>query len=64
MVNYAYDDFTAYYGGTSPKQLREYAEGETDIDRKQMFLRLAKELESGVIYIPREGGQLSYQKTL
>ena len=62
MANYTYEDFTAYYGGTHPVTLRQYAEGETDIDRREMFLRLAREMEGGAVYVPREGGQLSYQR--
>lgn len=62
MADFTYDDFTAYYGGTSSDVLRKYAEGETNTDRKEMFLRLAKELENGAIYVPRRGGQLSYQR--
>ena len=55
MATYTYEDFVGYYGGESVMRLRGYAAvaaSELDIERKDMFLRLVKEKEAGVVFVP------------
>lgn len=59
MTTYA--SFSSYYGGTSAETLRKYAARESDPERRGMFLKLAEEMDRGVIFhSSTEGGKLHY----
>ena len=60
-----YQAFTNYYGGIKTREAAlEYAERETQSEWKAMFVRLAEELEQGVMYVSftNENGKLAYRK--
>jgi len=62
----SYNSFVSYYGGTSPETLRQYAvqsETQGEIGRAAMFVKLAKEQEQGVKFIPdNQNSKLSYRR--
>ena len=67
-----YESIVSYYGGTDAKTLREYATqclahdgvNGNDPDRAMKLIRLAEEMERGVVFLSStEGGKLHYRRS-